>query len=500
MGVVIRQGSRNLIIYVISMAFGIINNLFIFPYFIALYGFLQTIVNLHKLFAPFCIWGLGAVMNRFYIIYEDTQFDGFLRFVLKWFAISFSGFVFFFLVFIPQIVEYLKPFLPHIDIVVDYRYHMLILLFISGLIIILSNLSHINKRVVMPTILSRLVHNKILYAILILVSGYYALSSASVFIGIIICSFLIFLGLLYYDYRNGWINFNAPKVALSKEERKGMLTYGTFGIFNDTGMYFAFSIDVVMINFILGDTSAGLYAIFLFLANVIKIPIDAISNLVLPLIANLWKKNDVKTISDYYKRTANTLFIICLGLFITIYVSLDQILTIIDKSDLIVCKFIFLFISIGILINSIMSLNGSILVQSEKYKWNLMFTLILAVLNIILTYYFVKYLFPAPYQAAGAACSTAVSLIIFNFLKTFYIYKSFKMVPFSSSMIATLSIGLITLGIMTNIDLTLGPWLSLFIKSGLTAFIFFVSIYMFALSKDLNENIDKAYLQIKAKF
>ena len=274
------------------------------------------------------------------------------------------------------------------------------------------------------------------------------------------------------------------------------MNYGTYGIFNSFSSMLAFSIDILLVGLLINEEAAGLYAIFLFLANTIRIPLDSVSLMLLPIFGTLWKDNDFKSIKEYYSRTGNGLFMLAMGMFLMIFLSLNDILLIIGKPEVgILAKYVVLFIGISIIIDSITSVNTHIIVQSDKFRWNLVFTILLGVLNLILTFCFIVYLFDPPYQAIGAALSTSISIILVNLIKTIFVYRLYQIHPFNKKMLLTIFLSGITFVIMYFMNFTSMPWVNLFIINGLVCLLYFFPAVLLKISKDINDIISK-YLRM----
>lgn len=496
--VVKRQGSKSFIVNILSVCLGVFNNLIIYPLYLSFYGTFQMVWSFINLMVPFSMLGLAAVVNKFFIEYKDRGKD-LLFFALKWLLISISIFSLFYFFVLPSLVVFLKPIFPFIEIVIENKVPLFITLLLYCLIILFAAISNINKRIVVPVLLNKIVNVKMLIPASIVLASIWGYDETKLIWLFTYCFAIIAFIFLIYILKNKW-TFNVSEENHEKTPLKEKLTFGAFGSFNQIGMLLAFSIDVILVFFLLGDTSAGFYAIFLFLANVVRLPIDSISGLFLPIVNTFFKNKEFGKISDYYKRMSKIFMFLTIGIFLTIYPAINDILTIMGKDNLINAKYIFSFIAIGIIINGSTSINSEIIIQSEYYKWNLFFICILGIVNIFLSYYLIVYVFPNSYASAGAAMGTAISLAIFNLLKMGFVYFKFKMIPFSKSSLIILGIAGFCFSVLYFVSFTFNPIINLFLYALLVAIIYFLPIFLLKLVKDVNDIFTKNLNKLKLYF
>jgi hypothetical protein len=148
-------------------------------------------------------------------------------------------------------------------------------------------------------------------------------------------------------------------------------------------------------------------------------------------------------------------------------------------------------------INGVTSVNSPILAYSKHYKWNLLFILLLSGLNILLTYYFITSVFKDPFRSAGAACSTAIALILYNLLKLGFIFFKFNMHPFSKNILWVSALGLLSYFLFRDFTFFMDGWLSIIVRS-LFFSLFYASILYFSkIAPDLNMIIDQNISRFK---
>lgn len=486
--VIKRQGSKSFTLNIFSILLGVLNNLFIYPMYLGFYGTFQMVWNFVRLMTPFSMFGLPAVINKYFVEYKGRGKD-FHFFILKWFLISFSVFTAAYVFILPLFVDSLEPFFPFIKIVSNNMLPLYLALLFYCLNTIMINVSYTYKRIVVPVLFSKIIKVKVLVPLFIILASFLNFETAKLLWSFVFAFALVFFLFVLYAIFNKWtINASERPSEISSMEDK--LKFGAFGSFNELGMYLAFSIDFLLVFFLLGDTATGFYAIFLFLASIVRLPTDSLSGLFLPLVSSFFKDKDYKKIGDYYKRLSKAFLYLSSGIFLAIYFSLEDILHIMGKENLVNAKYIFVFISIGIIVNALTYMNSAIIIQSEYYKWNLAFVILLAILNVFISYYLIVHVFPTSYASAGAACGTAISLSVFNLLKTCFVYLKFKMWPFSKSTIIILAFSVMAFILLSFIDINLFSIINICIYSLLVGILYFVPIYFLGIVKDINDLVN----------
>lgn len=125
-------------------------------------------------------------------------------------------------------------------------------------------------------------------------------------------------------------------------------------------------------------------------------------------------------------------------------------------------------------------LNGSILVTSKKYKYDVYFTLLL----IGVVYALNLFLIPI-YGAIGAAISTLIALFLYNAIRLFFVAYHFKMVPFAKNQLPLLLLGVLTVLIGSfTIHISTNPIVQIVIQTTLVSILFLAPLYFLKLEEE----------------
>jgi len=135
-------------------------------------------------------------------------------------------------------------------------------------------------------------------------------------------------------------------------------------------------------------------------------------------------------------------------------------------------------------------LNTHIIIYSDLYRYNLYFSLILAVINVIFNVIFIY-----QYGMIGVAIASLSSIFLFNALKSVFVWIKFDMHPFSWKMLWILGLGFLSYGITILLPKTTYPILDIIINS-----VVIVSIYLpLILYLNVSEDFTKLKSQILEK-
>jgi O-antigen/teichoic acid export membrane protein len=232
--------------------------------------------------------------------------------------------------------------------------------------------------------------------------------------------------------------------------------------------------------------NTGIYSIAFFIGTMIEIPRRAISQISTPLISQSFKNNDLLTIQKLYSKTSLNQLIAGLLLFILIWANVDFLLSVIPNAEKFKAgKYVILFIGLGRLTDMATGVNSEIINNSAYYKFNLVLVLFSTLLLVG-----VNYLLIPLYGINGAAISTLISFVVFNIIKSIFIYIKYKMQPFtykSFLIILFAGIALVIAMICPEIEMgVISPFLNIALRSLLISLLFLGPVIYFKVSEDVD--------------
>lgn len=501
MGIIIRQSVKTTIVNFIGVGIAAISILFIYPRFEELYGFAHFLIGTASLFIPFASMGLIATVIKFHPRFktDDKLNNGMLSMLLL-------GFVFVFTLFVVIALSFDGPlfyWLQRIGVDKDgiLPEHFKIILSLTGLIIlsfILIAYANSYRRIVVPQIIYQL-GLKIFLPIAVLTFGTLALSKLEFSFALIGFYVLVFVLMIFYLAYLGLFKLIKPDWKFLKPEfRKEIFEYSMFSSWNHFGSMLAFRIDTVMIPIMLGVSSNGfanngIYAMMLFLSNVIEMPARAVKSIAAPVLSDAWESKDMEEINMIYQKSALNLIIPGVALFIFIWFSFDGIASISSNPDkLMIGKYAFLFLGIGKLFDLMTSVNDHIIVYSPKYKFNLIFVLALGISNIVMNYYLIT-----AYGITGAAIASCISFAVYNALKLIFIYTQYNLQPFTKGIFVVLGIGCAVTAMLYFLPIQVNSFIDIISTGLVLALFYFPAIYFLNISPDFNKVCNIALQRIR---
>jgi len=486
MGIIIRQSVKSTIVNFVGVGVAAISTLFIYPHFDEIYGLAQFLMGAAALLVPFTSFGLGNSVIKFFPKFQtdDKSNHGMLSMLILGFVIVYSFSLLFLFVFRYSIFSWFQ------DIGIDKQgripEYISVILIMTAIMIfnqILISYSTSNKRIVVPQLISDL-GQKLFLPISILIFGSLAVSKMTFAVWLIGFYLFVSLMMLLYLLYLGVFKLAKPDWSFLTKKLKGeIFQYGLFSSWSQIGSTLAFRVDLVMIPMLLTFSSNGIYAIMLFLSNVIVLPARAVRAIASPIISESWETGDVSMINTIYKKSALNLVIPGVAILIFIWFSFDGIAGISsDPEKYAAGKYAFLFLGLGKLLDLFTSVNDQIIVYSPKYKYNLIFVLILGVLNVILNVILIE-----EYGITGAAIASCIAYAVYNAIKLLFILYHYKLQPFSFSLVKVLIIGIglaMVLYFLPNVDIALGEIL---LNGMFIAILYFPTIYFLNISPDFNK-------------
>ncbi|NBU46134.1 MAG: hypothetical protein EBS34_01590 [Flavobacteriales bacterium] len=274
-------------------------------------------------------------------------------------------------------------------------------------------------------------------------------------------------------------HLSVSSIQISKRFKKILLQFSAINYVNTLGFVLVTSLDLLMVSQMLGLKETGVYSTMVFFAGVISVPYKSLHRVSVPLVSDYWKHRKMDKMQDLYTKFSSVSLVIGLLFFLLIWLNVDPLFSFLP-TEFIAGKWIFFFLIIGKLFDMFCGLNGSILVTSKKYKYDVYFTLLLVgvvyVLNLLLI---------PKYGAIGAAISTLMALILYNTIRLFFVAYHFKMVPFTKLQLPLLLLGLLTLFVGSfTIQLSDNPIIQLIIQTSLFTILFIVPLYILKLDPE----------------
>jgi O-antigen/teichoic acid export membrane protein len=499
MGVIKRQSLQQGLVAYFGVFIGAVSTLFIYPMLgKEKFGDIQFVISLSALLGP--LLGLGipsAAVNFFPYFKENRATRGRFFYMLLLTTLLSVCFFLSVMYFNRSLITYF--FTDNAYLFNNYLPYIFALTFCISLIALFTAyIANFNK-VVIPTIINSL-SLKILQPTLVLLflGGWIAFHQ--ILVGLVGVHIAIVAATLYYLHHLGRLEINFQKLHVEKPLKRKIIDYSLFSILIGLSVSLALQIDRILIALIIGSGSLAVFTIPVFITEAIDVIRKAISSISTPIISDSLKSNNLANVEMIYKKSALLQFVMGMFLLTCAWICADDLYHLMPKGEEFASgKILILILGMSRLIDMITGMNSEIIALSEYYRTNFYMLLALAIVNIICCNYFIRW-----YGINGAAMATFISMLLFNIAKLAFIERKFHMHPFSSPMIGSVAIGVVTLSMALLIPTFRFPFLgdkmsSIFtisVKGLVITACYFLLLWRFRVVDDITQIIDKQWVKV----
>ncbi|WP_162426546.1 oligosaccharide flippase family protein [Pontibacter pudoricolor] len=475
-----REGIWNTIISYAGIAIGFVNTLYLFPNILdeEQVGLTRLMLTIAEMFAQFSALGFVNMSVRYFPYFrnKEKQHHGFLFVLLSVPMFGFGLITALFIIFKPVIYDYYQE---NSSLLLDYYYYIIPLAFFT----LLFNLFTAYLRSLFKTIVSSFVKDFLSrFLILVLLLGYsFGWMNFEMFVLLYVAanSAIALVLILYTMWLKQFYLKPSFATAASIIPFREMLFFGLFTFMGNISVTIIKSIDQVMISAISLSDNA-IYTTSFFMTSAIVTPALAIFKIAFPQVAEFWKDKNMPGLAKFYKQITLINLIIGLLLFIGIWANLDNLYSFMPATYS-AGKYVVLALAIARLVDLATGINGIILATSDKYRWDLLFNIVLAGLTI-----WTNSIFIPLYGMNGAAFATMLSLVFINLLRMFFVLWAYKMQPFAWSSLGITIIALIALGVSYLIPYMGNVYLDIIVRSSVITIVYAALALGFKVYPEMN--------------
>lgn len=275
--------------------------------------------------------------------------------------------------------------------------------------------------------------------------------------------------------------------------RKEMISLSIFGVIGGLSSVALKQIDTVLLGGYTNEATAGIYSILFFFTTVILIPSIALGKISSTIIAHAWKDKNMATISDiYFKSSINQLFVSLL-LFLLVVTNLHNIIKLLGPHYT-GTEWVIVLISLSSLIVSSTGSSAQIIGTSHKYKIQTYSMGVLLVLSVIFYMIFIPRL-----GIIGAALGSLLSVAGAALLRVLYLKLKMNLFPYRLVHLKCVGIGLVAFAVGKFIPLNDNLYIDLVIRGSSLSVVFITLSYLFQISNDVNQVLDKVLKMKRTK-
>jgi O-antigen/teichoic acid export membrane protein len=186
-----------------------------------------------------------------------------------------------------------------------------------------------------------------------------------------------------------------------------------------------------------GLTYVGIYSLAQIIASLIQAPQRAVIAASIGPLARAWKDKDLRRIDLIYKRSAINQLIFSLGMFLLVWINFrDGVLTFHLKNDYLLAQAPFLYIGLTKVIDMGTGVTNQVIGTSTRWRFDFFTGLILIAITLPLNYLLTKAI-----GFTGPAIADLFTFSVYNAIRWVFLYRKFKMQPFSRQTLYTLLLG-----------------------------------------------------------
>ena len=485
MGVIQRQGLKYAVVNLAGLAIGGICTLWLYPLVVGEYGLFQILLAVGVVGLPVIALGANTVAIRFFPFFEDktSGHHGFLAFLL---GLCFFGCLLFtLLAFLLWGMVRETVLTNSSPILGQYIWAAPIVGCLWVTSAVLSAYSANFKRIVVPSILLDF-SQKIAVPLLLFCVWQQWISLPQAVWGLIFHAMLVCSGMLFYLNKLGQLHLKPDWHFLTPSLRAEIWPFLRFSTLSSFALLIVAKADLFLVGALLPIAKAGVYSIATFLATTLEIPIKGLYSASVSSVARYVADDNRAALSDLYKRVSINLTCIGLALFGAIWISIDSLFAIMQKTEVVATgKWVFFFIGLSRLVEMGTGLNNYMIYYSPHYRLSLLPMGLLAVANIV----FGIWLIPE-YGFTGAAISTLCGISAYNTFSVWLVWRKFGLFPFSIQTVIVLAMAIFSFMIVSIIPrIPAFPLADIVVHSGLFTGVTVALFLGFNVSPDLNDMI-----------
>lgn len=207
--------------------------------------------------------------------------------------------------------------------------------------------------------------------------------------------------------------------------------YGGSLIFTLSQVFDSFVIASVLDN---GLDKAGIFGLASIMTSVIQAPQRGIIAASISPLSKAWKEKNMGMLQKVYQRSSINQLIFACAIFLLIWLNFtDGINTFGLKATYLDAGWVFFVLGLTKIVDMGTGVNSQIIATSTFWKFELGSGIILIVIMLPLTYILAK-----QYDIIGPAIGSLVSITIYNIIRIIFLWKKFRLFPFTIHSIQTL--------------------------------------------------------------
>lgn len=483
MGIIQRQGIQNTIITYLGIVIGFLNLIVVQPYFLTPeeIGLTRVLFSFSSLVSVLFPLGAGHITIRYFPHFRNVEkgHHGFFGLVLLIPVIGYCiiALMLFFLrgFFISQYQQESPLFSEYFDFVFPISFAL-------GIITVINIYAYALFKTSFPSLLNDVV-TRILTIVVISV---YFLKWVSLNQFIYLFSTVYFIQLLLlvaYIYKVDKPSLRINLSLIKKYNPMEIIQYGVMLSVASIASLGLKYLDSIMIAKYLPLAQVGIYTIAVFLPTVIEAPLNSLDKISTTKIASALAANRMEEVKEIYYKSSRYMMILGGLLFLGVNVNISYLLSFLPD-DYSGGKTVVFIVSISSFLSMTCGANTAMIFNTEHYKYGVFLLLFLAICAFVFNLVFIP-----EFGIEGAAFATALSAVLYAFLRIFFIALKYNLQPLNRKSVILVTVVAFCLFFNSLLPDSGNPVMDIVIHSIIIIPVYLVAIYLIRIAPEFHRYI-----------
>lgn len=493
MGIVIRQSLKGTLVNYIGVVLGI----FVQFYIVAKYldpeviGLSKVVYEVAFLLSTLALLGSGSTGMRFFPYFKDEKKgnNGFLYYYLLFPIIGVAIMTIIYLLLRTPIESYFGEKSPLFN---EYFYYVIPMMIVLAFWVWSENYANINMRIALPKAV-REVGMRVMMLAIYLAYGFGYIGITGLIVGFVLCYGICMLIAGIYSLHIGSRSLKHDWSFITPELKSKVLKYAGFLMLSTISGNVIQQMDIFMLSGVKGLYSAGIYAIVVYMAEIVNMPSRNITPISTPLAAEAMKEGNVEKAQDLYKQVSVHQMLASTVLLLIVWINLDNIFAIIPNGEKFAeGRWAVLFLGLSKVVYGTLNFGNTLISFSKYYYWTLFFTFILMGISIATNLYFIPIL-----GLSGAALASLITVLLSYAYQQYIVQVKIKTNPFTWAHLRIVAIlcALFALNFLIPSFTGFSPWIDIAIRTSIIVSIATILIYTMRISPQISWFIRKYLLR-----
>lgn len=458
------------------------------------YGLTRSLLDIGILVCAFSTMGVTSFIVKFFPYYSDNLEErkndllavavyvaaiGFLITSLSLFALE------------PIIIRKFGTTSP---LLVEYFYYVIPIAFFVLLYNILEAYSYGFDKGILTSLLKETVLR--FFTTLVIILKIFKLINFETFIVLFALQYAVIVLILILHLKKEnklWINLRISKVTL--KFRKKIFAILAFTFIVIVVSVLRQSIDGLVLAAKQDLGKVAIFGLSSYLVSAMQAPFRSLVAITLPILSRSWKNKDVREISRIYSRSSINLLTFSLFLFFCVWLNFDNAIISFELNPAYAeGKWVFFILGMVTIIEMGTGVNEQIIGTSIFWRFELWTSMLLTVMIIPLSY-----TLTVKYGIFGPALANLISFTVYNFVRFWFLWKKFRMQPFSRKTLEVIFISVLCYAIVYYLSKNYTGLIVIFLASLTYALLFSTCVYYRNISPDVKPVIASITKRFKRK-